>query len=94
MKIAHFQLTRSAVGSRMADLTARIECLRGVVGAVAVRSMGLLTVLYDEVRTDPVRISESVAGAQLELEREASGDARATRPRRAGIAHPADMAGS
>jgi allophanate hydrolase subunit 1 len=66
MKIAHFQVNEPKAGGRVAALTARIERLRGVVGVVAVRSMGLLTVLYDERRIDPVAISDTVVEAEAE----------------------------
>jgi len=40
-------------GSKIARLARMMESLRGVGGVIAVRSLGLLTVLYDEGRTDP-----------------------------------------
>lgn len=58
MKIAHLHVAGPPSGGRVAALTRRIERLRGVVGVVAVRSIGLLTVLYDERRVDPVAISD------------------------------------
>jgi allophanate hydrolase subunit 1 len=66
MKIAHFQVTETKSGGRIGALAARIERLRGVVGVVAVRSMGLMTVLYDECRIDPVAISDVVVEAEAE----------------------------
>lgn len=69
MKIAHFQVPCVVADAAMASITARIERLRGVVGAAAVRSMGLLSVLYDEGRTDPVRIADAVAASVAEASR-------------------------
>jgi len=66
MKISHFQVSGPTWGGRIGALTSRIEHLRGVVGVVAVRSMGLLTVLYDERRTDPIAISEAVVEAEAD----------------------------
>ena len=63
MKIAHLQIGKAKSGGRFAALAARIECLRGVAGVVAVRSMGLLSVLYDELRTDPVAIADAIVVA-------------------------------
>lgn len=67
MKIAYFQVPCDVANASMAALTARVEHLRGVVGAAAVRSMGLLSVLYDEGRTDPVRIADAVAASVAAL---------------------------
>lgn len=66
MKIAHFQVHETKKGSRVAMLTKRIEQIRGVMGVVAVRSMGLLSVLYDEGRVDPVAIGDAVVEAEAE----------------------------
>lgn len=60
MKIAHLQVGRRKSGGRIGAIAARIERLRGVAGVVAVRSMGLLSVLYDEGRTDPVAIADAI----------------------------------
>ena len=64
MKIAHFQVDDGKAcrfGTVMAKV---IEGLKGVAGVVVVRSMGLMTVLYDERRTDPVTISEEIVKAE------------------------------
>jgi hypothetical protein len=68
MKIAHFQVDQPKAESRIAALTACIERIRGVAGVVAVRSVGLFTVLYDERRIDPVTISDAVVAAAVQLE--------------------------
>jgi hypothetical protein len=81
MKIAHFQVCRPKAEGRIAALTARIERLRGVVGVVAVRSMGLFTVLYDERRIDPVEISDAVVAATVETDEELPGPAAGARAR-------------
>jgi hypothetical protein len=70
MKIAHIQLSGSASGGRMGRLTERIEHLRGVAGVAVVRSMGLLTVLYDELRTSPVAISDAIVQEEAESDPE------------------------
>lgn len=74
MKIAHLQVgkpkSKARVGA-IAAIAARLERLRGVAGVVVVRSMGLLTVLYDERRTDPVTLSDAVVAAAGESEEEA-----------------------
>jgi hypothetical protein len=59
MKITHLQVIEPASGGRVAAISRRIESLRGVVGVVAVRTMGLVTVLYDETRIAPVTISDA-----------------------------------
>jgi hypothetical protein len=90
MKIAHFQVGEQKSGGRVSALTARIEHLRGVVGVVAVRSMGLLTVAYDERRIDPVAISDAVVEAAVtdagpaEAALAAVGPCRGRLPRRDG----------
>jgi len=60
MRIAHFQVAEPGAGSKIARLARMMESLRGVGGVIAVRSLGLLTVLYDEGRTDPVTISDAL----------------------------------
>ena len=60
MRIAHFQVAEPGAGTRVARLARMMESLRGVAGVVVVRSLGLLTVLYDEGRTDPVVISDAM----------------------------------
>lgn len=70
MKIAHLHVSRPKSGVRagaIAAIAARIEHLRGVAGVVVVRSMGLLTVLYDERRTDPMALSDAVVAATGEV---------------------------
>lgn len=73
MKIAHLQVgkpkSKGKVGA-IAAIAARIERLRGVAGVVVVRSMGLLTVLYDERRTDPIALSDAVVAAAGESDGE------------------------
>ncbi|HEY5549457.1 MAG TPA: hypothetical protein VIL17_07715 [Coriobacteriia bacterium] len=69
MKIAHLQVSKPKTGERVgaiAAIAARIERLRGVAGVVVVRSMGLLSVLYDERRTDPVVLADAVVVAAEE----------------------------
>ena len=63
VKIAHLQVGKPESGGRIAAIVARIERMRGVAGVVVVRSMGLLSVLYDERRTDPVVISDAAVTA-------------------------------
>ena len=91
MKISHLQVSEPTWRGRIDGLTARIEHLRGVVGVVAVRSMGLVTVLYDERRTDPVTISDAVVEAAAESRAESVSeaprrpDAARTAPRRTAV---------
>jgi len=74
MKIAHFQVD-DRKASRSGTVMARVvEGLKGVAGVVMVRSMGLLTVLYDEGRIDPVTISDEIVRV------EASGDLAGAEP--------------
>jgi hypothetical protein len=68
MRIAHLQVNGSKSGLRTTALARIIEGLRGVAGVVCVRSIGLLTVLYDERRTDPVVISEQVLAVEADGE--------------------------
>jgi hypothetical protein len=65
VKIAHFQVDDRKAGKRGTVLTKFIEGLKGVAGVVMVRSMGLMTVLYDERRTDPVTISDEIVRAEV-----------------------------
>ena len=60
MRIAHFQVAEPGAGTKATRLARMIESLRGVAGVIVVRSLGLLTVLYDEGRTDPVAISDAL----------------------------------
>lgn len=60
MRIAHFQVAAPGAGAKVTRLARMIEQLRGVAGVIVVRSLGLLTVLYDEGRTDPVTISDTL----------------------------------
>jgi hypothetical protein len=61
MKIAHFQVEEADSGARLRTLQRALRALPGVTGVVAVRSMGLLTVLYDEARIDAIRIADEIA---------------------------------
>lgn len=72
MKIAHFQVKEKS-GRRTMTLAGVLEGLRGVAGVVAVRSMGLITVLYDERRTDPLAISGEIARQVVEGEGDEAG---------------------
>ncbi len=60
MKIAHFQVEQADTSARLKTLQRALRALPGVAGVVAVRSMGLLTVLYDEARIDAVRIADEI----------------------------------
>ena len=60
MRIAHFQFGKTGADCALVRVAAMLEALRGVGGVVVVRSLGLLTVLYDEGRTDPVAISDAL----------------------------------
>jgi len=82
MKIAHLQIGKRKSGGRFAALAARIECLRGVAGVVAVRSMGLLSVLYDEARTDPVAIADAIVVAADDTGDDPGDDPERLRPSR------------
>jgi hypothetical protein len=75
VKIAHFQVKQRSGPWTMA-LTRVLEGLRGVAGVVAVRSMGLITVLYDETRTDALAISGEIVRQSVERE----GDEPASEP--------------
>lgn len=61
MKIAHFQVEEADSMVRLQTLQRALRALPGVAGVVAVRSMGLLTVLYDEARIDALRIADEIA---------------------------------
>ncbi len=61
MKIAHFQVDDADSGVRLRTLQRALRALPGVTGVVAVRSMGLLSVLYDEARIDAARIADEIA---------------------------------
>jgi hypothetical protein len=61
MKIAHFQVEEADSSARLRTLQRALRALPGVTGVVAVRSMGLLSVLYDEARIDAVRIADEIA---------------------------------
>ncbi len=61
MKIAHFQVEEADSSARLRTLQRALRALPGVAGVVAVRSMGLLSVLYDEARIDAVRIADEIA---------------------------------
>jgi hypothetical protein len=61
MKIAHFQVDEADSSARLRTLQRALRALPGVTGVVAVRSMGLLSVLYDEARIDAVRIADEIA---------------------------------
>ncbi|MDO8964578.1 MAG: hypothetical protein Q7W30_08835 [Coriobacteriia bacterium] len=64
MKIAHFQVPDAGSGSKTASLARMVEKLKGVAGVAIIRSMGLLTVLYDERRVDPLSISTRIVQAE------------------------------
>jgi hypothetical protein len=72
VKIAHFQVKERS-GRRTMTLTRVLEGLKGVAGVVAVRSMGLITVLYDEQRTDPLAISGEIARQAVDGEADEPG---------------------
>jgi hypothetical protein len=78
VKIAHFQV-KAESGRRTMTLTRLLEGLRGVAGVVAVRSMGLITVLYDEQRTDPLVISGEIARQAVDSEADEPGPEPARR---------------
>lgn len=87
MKIAHFQVDDRKASKRGPVLTRVIEGIRGVAGVVMVRSMGLMTVLYDERRIDPVTISDQIvraeaSGALDEAEPEPDQPREVAKPRR------------
>jgi hypothetical protein len=61
MRIAHFRLAKPGAELALVRIAGMLESLRGVGGVVIVRSLSLLTVLYDEECTDPVAISDTLA---------------------------------
>lgn len=64
MKIAHFQVDDGKASKRGTVMARVVERFKGVSAVVVVRSMGLMTVLYDERRTDPGTISDEIVRAE------------------------------
>jgi hypothetical protein len=68
VKIAHFRTGEQGQERSPETIDALMQHAPGVAGVVSIHSMGLTTVLYDEQRTDPMRISDELVQAVALME--------------------------